>query len=295
MKLNRWVVFFLAPFFAFFAVFNLFPFVYGIFLSFHSWNGISAMKYVGWANYVRVFTQDAAFWKSVANSAITMVEILFPVQITAVAIACILNYGMIRHGKSLIRNLYFVPYMVTPVAIGLIFANIFDQQYGILNRVLAALGAKWNINWLRDPALSKPVTAFCNFWRHFGYVSFIYLAGMQSVSRDIYEAAKVDGATDFQAMVRVILPMIQPIIKFQVTLGIMGGLKLFEEPVMLFNGYSGGTANAAQTMTMRYIDASFSLGQYGYGAALGYVMFLIIVVASFSYFFLLNRQANEVQ
>ena len=295
MKTNRWALFFLGSFFIFFALFNLYPFIYGIFLSFHSWDGISAMKYVGFSNYLRIFTQDAAFWKSVMNSAIIMLEILIPVQITAVAVACILNYGMVKRGRSLIRNIYFIPYMITPVAIGLIFANIFDQQYGVLNRALSAIGIPCSVDWLRDPGLSKPLVAFTNFWRHFGYVSFIYLAGMQSVPRDLHKAAKVDGATDFQSMTHVILPSIMPIIKFQVTLGIMGGLKLFEEPVMLFGGYAGGTANAAQTMSMRYIDASFNLLQYGYGAAMGYVIFLIIAAASFSYFFLLNRQANEVR
>ena len=292
---NRWVLFFLAPFFIFFALFNLYPFLYGVFLSFHEWNGISAMKFTGASNYVRIFTQDTAFWKSVLNSAIMMIEILVPVQVTAVAIACILNYGLIRRGRALIRNIYFIPYMVTPVAIGLIFANIFDQQYGFLNRALNAIGIECAVDWLRDPSLAKPVVAFTNFWRHFGYVSFIYLAGMQSVSKDLYEAARVDGANDFQSMTRVIIPSIMPIIKFQITLGIMGGLKLFEEPVMLFGGYTGGTANAAQTMSMRYIDASFNLLQYGYGAAMGYVMFIIIAIASFSYFFLLNRQAHEVR
>lgn len=142
-----------------------------------------------------------------------------------------------------------------------------------------------NIDWLHNPAISKPLVAFITNWRYIGYVAVIYLSGLQGISSEIYDAAKVDGASAPKAILYVILPIMKPIIVFQTTIGIIGCLKIFEEPLMLFGDYKGGVGNAAQTMNMKFLVTAFISGQSGYGAATGYAMFVVILIFFFPVFF----------
>ena len=143
--------------------------------------------------------------------------------------------------------------------------------------------------WNRTRA-ARPLVAMVTIWRYVGYTAVIYLAGLQSISKDIYEAAKVDGASTPKAIIYVILPMLKPILIFQITNGMIGCLKIFEEPLMLFGDYKGGVNSAAQTMNMKFLDTAFKAGQSGYGAATGYLMFVIILIFTMVYFRIVNRE-----
>lgn len=209
-------------------------------------------------------------------------------------LALLINYGIVRIGKSYIRNAMFLPYITAPVAIGLIFATLFDQNFGAVNIFLKNIGLiEENIDWLHTAALSKPLVALVTIWRYVGYTAVIYLAGLQSISKDVYEAAKVDGASTLKAIIHVILPLLKPILIFQVTNGIIGCLRIFEEPFMLFGDYKGGVDSAAQTMNMKFLDTAFKAGQSGYGAATGYLMFVIIMIFTMIYFRIINRKEEE--
>lgn len=303
MKKKYWPYLFIAPFFIAYDLFSIFPIAYGFYISLTSWDGFSQMKFVGLSNYIRVFLKDAAFYKSVLNSIIIMLESTIPIQVFALILALILNYKLNLWGGNFLRNAYFMPYVTIPVAIGLIFASMFDTEAGLINFCLLHLGiVSENIDWIHTAWLSKPMVAFVVFWKYYGYVTFILLAGLQGIPKEIYEAAQIDGARYFTAFFRVILPMLKPVINFSVTMGIMGGLRLFEEPMMVFSsdasigGYNGGMQNAAQTMNMKFIQTTFQTGQYGYGAAMGYTVFAIILIISLSYFLLMsnfNRNSAE--
>lgn len=287
-----WPVVFIAPFFIIYGIFNLFPILFSFYISLTKWNGFGPMKFTGLDNYMALL-QDKAFYRSVLNSFVIVLEAMIPIQTLGLILALLMNYGIVRIGKGYIRNVMFLPYITAPIAIGLIFATLFDQNFGAVNLFLREVGLiDKNINWLHTALFSKPLVALVTTWRYVGYTAVIYLAGLQGIPMDIYEAAKVDGASTSKAVIHVILPMLKPILIFQVTNGIIGCLKIFEEPYMMFGDYKGGVGNAAQTMNMKFLDTAFVAGQSGYGAATGYLMFLIILVFTMIYFRIVNREED---
>lgn len=288
-----WPVVFIAPFFIVYGIFNLFPILFSFYISLTNWQGYGPMTYVGFGNYVSLL-KNAAFYKSVLNSFIIVLEAMIPIQSLGLILALLLNYGIVKIGRSYIRNTMFLPYITAPIAIGLIFATLYDQNFGAINIFLKSLGIiKENVNWLHTESFAKPLVALVTLWRYVGYTAVIYLAGLQSISSDIYEAAKVDGASTPKAIIHIILPMLKPILIFQVTNGIIGCLKIFEEPYMLFGDYKGGVNNAAQTMNMKFLDTAFAAGQSGYGAATGYLMFIIVMIFTVAYFGIVNRKGDD--
>lgn len=292
-KKISWPFVFIAPFFIIYGIFNLFPILFSFYISLTKWQGFGPMEFIGLDNYVALL-QDKAFYRSVLNSFVIVLEAMIPIQLLGLILALLINYGIVRIGKSYIRNAMFLPYITAPIAIGLIFATLFDQNFGAVNIFLKNIGLIGeNIDWLHTAALSKPLVALVTVWRYVGYTAVIYLAGLQSISRDVYEAAKVDGASTMKAIIHVIIPLLKPILIFQVTNGIIGCLRIFEEPFMLFGDYKGGVDSAAQTMNMKFLDTAFKAGQSGYGAATGYLMFVIIMIFTMIYFRIINRKEEE--
>ncbi len=288
-----WPFVFIAPFFIIYGIFNLFPILFSFYISLTKWQGFGPMEFIGLDNYVALL-QDKAFYRSVLNSFVIVLEAMIPIQLLGLILALLINYGIVRIGKSYIRNAMFLPYITAPIAIGLIFATLFDQNFGAVNIFLKNIGLiEENIDWLHTAALSKPLVALVTIWRYVGYTAVIYLAGLQSISKGVYEAAKVDGASTLKAIIHVILPLLKPILIFQVTNGIIGCLRIFEEPFMLFGDYKGGVDSAAQTMNMKFLDTAFKAGQSGYGAATGYLMFVIIMIFTMIYFRIINRKEEE--
>ena len=288
-----WPFVFIAPFFIIYGIFNLFPILFSFYISLTKWQGFGPMEFIGLDNYIALL-QDKAFYRSVLNSFVIVLEAMIPIQLLGLILALLINYGIVRIGKSYIRNAMFLPYITAPVAIGLIFATLFDQNFGAVNIFLKNIGLiEENIDWLHTAALSKPLVALVTIWRYVGYTAVIYLAGLQSISKDVYEAAKVDGASTLKAIIHVILPLLKPILIFQVTNGIIGCLRIFEEPFMLFGDYKGGVDSAAQTMNMKFLDTAFKAGQSGYGAATGYLMFVIIMIFTMIFFRIINRKEEE--
>lgn len=288
-----WPVIFILPFFVTYFIFNLFPILFSFYISLTKWKGFGPMEFVGLRNYVSLL-KDAAFYRSLLNSLILVLEAMIPIQTLGLIVALLLNYGFVKWGNSYVRNAMFLPYVTAPIAIGIIFSTMLDQNFGIVNVMLRHWGIiSSNIDWLHNAAIAKPLVAFITNWRYIGYVAIIYLSGLQGISGEIYDAAKVDGASSPKAIIYVILPIMKPILVFQTTIGIIGCLKIFEEPLMLFGDYKGGVGNAAQTMNMKFLDTAFVSGQSGYGAATGYAMFVVILIFSFLYFSIINRNKED--
>ena len=296
MKRKRkisWPIIFILPFFITYFIFNLFPILFSFYISLTKWKGFGPMEFIGFRNYASLL-KDTAFYRSLLNSIILVLEAMIPIQTLGLIVALLLNYGFIKWGNSYVRNAMFLPYVTAPIAIGIIFSTMLDQNFGIVNVMLRQWGIiSSNIDWLHNSAIAKPLVAFITNWRYIGYVAIIYLSGLQGISSEIYDAAKVDGASPPKAIIYVILPIMKPIIVFQTTIGIIGCLKIFEEPLMLFGDYKGGVGNAAQTMNMKFLDTAFVSGQSGYGAATGYAMFVVILIFSFLYFSIINRNKEE--
>ena len=290
-----WPLFFVAPFIIFFLAFNLFPILYSVFLSFHDWSGIGDKVFIGLDNYVRIFTQDKTVWKSLGNTLYIMV-LGFPLSIfLGLVLAAFLSN--LKKFRNVFQTINFLPYITTPVAIGLIFTFLFDWNTGIINKILSFFGGE-GINWLGNAKFAPLVIGFMIICKTTGYYMALYLAGITSISEDIYEAAKVDGAGPVKTFFKITLPLLKPITIFIVITSLIYALQLFDEPNLMFNvsttSVIGGPDRSCLTMVWNFYDVAFgSTARLGYGSAVATTLFIIIVITSLVGMKLMNKKEGK--
>ncbi|THF71509.1 sugar ABC transporter permease [Deinococcus sp. Arct2-2] len=280
---------FISPFFLLFFAFSLFPIIFNAYLSVHSWqpgSGLGDMKFVGWRNFSDNLT-DPTFWKSLQNTAILALESGVPQHLIALPLAFAIHMGL-KRVQSLVTAVYFLPYITSVVAISVVFFTLFSWQYGALNAGLNALhnlpliGGLFpaeKINWLGEVQYVQPAISLVVVWRYVGWNVLLYLAGLQAIPGDIYEAASIDGATRAQQFRFITLPLLRPTIFLAVTLTLIGGFQLFEEPYVLTNG-SGGTGQQGLTTIMYMFRTYNSYSDAGVAAAMSWLLFAVIGVLS---------------
>lgn len=267
-----------APFFILFAIFGAFPVLFSIWISFHSWDGIGQMKWVGLEEYSYLLS-DPVFWKAIGNTLIIWVLSTVPMLLLALVIANALHNA--TRFRSFYRIAYFIPNVTSVVAVTLVFGSIFSNNFGLLNAFLESIGVG-KIDWLTQPWGIKIAIATIVTWRWVGYNAIIYLAGLQAISADVYEAAKVDGASSRQTFWRITVPMMRPVILFTAVTSTIGGLQIFTESRVLFGDTSsiGGPGDAGLTIVSYLYQSAFIKNQFGYGAAIGWALFILIVLFS---------------
>lgn len=276
---SRWAPYVLvSPFLVLFAVFSLFPLLFSLWLAFQSWeptSGLEAMQFVGLDNFVFALT-DGWFWKSLKNTLWLAVASGLPQHLVALPLAVLLHQGL-KRWRGLVSGAYFLPYITSTVAIAMLFGSLFSTDYGLVNQALHALFGTENINWMRSPDAIKPAVAIVVFWRYVGFNLVLYLAALQTIPNDLYQAAKLDGAGPWQQFLRITLPGLKPMILFGVTLSVIGGLQLFEEPFILTNG-KGGADQQAMTVGIYLYRLAFDFSDFGGASALAWIMFGIIAL-----------------
>jgi cellobiose transport system permease protein len=264
-----------SPFFILFAVFGAFPVLFSIWISFHSWNGIGAMKWVGLQQYSYLLS-DPKFWQSIGNTLIIWVLSTVPMLLLALVIANALHNA--TRFRSFYRIAYFIPNVTSVVAVTMVFGSIFSNNFGLLNAFLQSLGLT-KIEWLTQPWGIKIAIASIVTWRWVGYNAIIFLAGLQAISGDVYEAAKVDGASSRQTFWRITVPLLRPVILFTAVTSTIGGLQIFTESQVLV-GDTGGPGGSGTTIVSYLYQSAFLNNQFGYGAAIGWALFILIVLFS---------------
>lgn len=289
-KRNAWAYLFVSPFYLLYAVFGLFPLVYGVWLSFHQWDGISPMQWVGLNNYIKLFTADEVWWKAIYNTVWLFFGATTPQLILALVLAFIINSGYIRF-KDFFRAAYFMPFVASAVAVGILFTSLFGKQYGMFNYFLSLFGVQ-GVDWLGSADWLKPSIAAVTVWQWTGYSMIIFLAGLQSINPELYEAARVDGAETRDIFFRITMPLMSGVILFQVVTSIIGAMQNFDIPVMLAGGTQssapGGTDRAGLTAMMQLYWSAFkyntgSKSGFGYASAMSFILFFIIVIFSYTY------------
>lgn len=289
----RYPYLFIAPFFILFAIFGVFPYGYAFFLSFTHWDGIGPQVWAGLDNYVQLLG-DSLWWKSLYNGAWLLVVTTLNLPI-ALVLAFIINSKFVRF-RSVFRTAYFMPIVAAPVAVSMVFISLFGKKYGALNYLLHLVGLP-PAGWLTDPAWVKPSIALVVIWSFFGWNVIIYLAGLQSIPPELYEAARTDGANTRQIFVHITIPAMWPIINFTLVLSIIGALQLFDIPLLLGGGTHaqtmGGIDNAGLTPVIYLYDQAFHFLNFGYSSTVSVALFIVIILFSYIYYRVLGREREN--
>ena len=268
---------FISPFFLGYAIFFLVPVIQSFRLSFFRQVGIAAEpRFIGFDNYVRLFTNDDLFIKSLTNTTYYALGSILIIVPLALLLALILHNPSLRF-REFFRLFYFTPNITAGVVVGIIFGLIFEEQYGLINNLLLAPLGIEPIRWLREAVWVMPAVIILGVWKFTGINALYFMVGLQNIPPELKEAARVDGATRWQVFRHVTLPMLRPVLAFVLTFAIIGSYNLFAEPVTLV-GEVGGPNNAGLTMTMYLYNRGFRELKQGYASAIGYSLAIIIVV-----------------
>ena len=283
---------YITPFFVLFGVFGLFPLLYTGWVSLTSRELLGGGHYVGLDNFHKLLFHDPYFWNAVKNTLAIGAISAVPQLLLALVLAHVLNTKM--RVRTFFRMSLILPQVTSLVAVALIFKQLFSYNFGLFNYALGLIGIH-RIYWEAGTYTSWIAISVMIMWRWTGYNALIYLAAMQGIPDDLYEAAAIDGARPWRQFVHVTIPMLRPTIIFTVILSTIGSLQLFTEPYLfqpnIQSGSTGGSARQYETIVMYMYEKSFGSTQYklGYAAAIGWCLFMLIVIIGLINFMLARR------
>ena len=267
---------FLLPALLLIGCFTFIPFVQGIVLSFQTWDGVGAdTRFVGLRNYQRVF-DDTIFWASLKNAAVFGLIGFVGGNILSLGMAIAVNN--VRRGAAFFRIVYYVPGVFSVVVVGLMFQWLYQPTVGIVNRFLVAAGlVALKHNWLAEPATALPAVGATYVWYHWGFGFLLFLAGLQGVPKELYEAASIDGAGAWQRFRYVTWPQLMPITTIISILTLLGALQIFGTVQVMTNG---GPAYYTEVPALRIYKEAFSSQRFGAAAAMSVVFGAMLMLLS---------------
>jgi len=260
------------PYIIYFSLFTAFPVGFAIYLSFHRWNNLFAAPVPhGFANY-QYLVHDANFWNSLKVTVIFAIVFLVIMVPLALVLAIALNQSI--RGRSFFRVAFFMPYITPGVVVAIMFVWLYQTQDGILNNLLGKVGIP-AIPWLTSSTLAMPSISLMIVWKQAGYFTVIFLAALQGVPRQLYEAAAVDGASAWRQFRSITVPLLAPAMLLVVVFATLTGFGIFTEPYILTQG---GPDNATQTVTLYIYKWAFEYSTFGYASTLGVVFAVIVFI-----------------
>lgn len=262
---------FISPFYILFLVFSVYPLIQALQLSLMKWAGTGDKVFVGTQNYVDL-ASDEIFLQTLFNTTYYAIGAVFVILPMALLLALVINSALVRV-KGVFRVGFILPNLTSTVAATIMFLLVFNKHYGLLNEGLKAVNVE-PVGWL-DKELVKFSVLVVAAWRYTGMNMLYFLAGLQSIPVDIYEAAAVDGAGTWAKFRHITLPMLRPVAMFVIIVTVIGSFQLFAEPMILA---SGGPKNASLTITNYLYRTGFQFVRMGYASAIGYVLAVIIFV-----------------
>lgn len=284
---KRWQIFLmLAPALVVYSVYLVYPVLYSIYYSFSNFNGVQQSHYVGAANYHKM-VHDDLFWSSLQNTMIVL-GVALVVLIPLAFLLAVLLSGPIK-GASAMRALIFAPAVVAPILVGLIWVYILDPHIGLINAFLSSLGVS-GPQWIGGTTLTPFSVGMVYVWQTVGFVITIFYAGLKMLPRDVMEASELDGASRFQQLRYVTVPMLQETFGICTVLVITGVFKVFELVYVLTGG---GPVHLSDVLVSYMYYVTFTLQDYGYGMALAVVICILGVVVSLGYLTVLRRRRRS--
>ena len=276
------------PAFIIFIVFVYYPLANTIFYSFTDWNGFSKhFNIVYLNNFIEMFEDDSTY-KAFSNTIYLSVITIIIGTLVQLSLALMLDSK--TRGDNFFKVIFYIPCIISPIIVGLTW-NAFFQYNGIINEFLGRIHMTYLVkDWLGNPHIVKNSLIFINTWQWAGYGMVIFLAGLSSVPKEVYEAAELDGATGFKKFIKITLPLIMPSMTIVMFLGITGALKMFDLPYTLTNG---GPMEASTTITMAIYNNAFQDQRFGYASAIGLVFFIFIASITITQLKITRKQEVE--
>ena len=258
------------------ALFFVWPFLHGLWLSAHAWDGFSPPVFRGFDNYLRL-ASDRIFLGALSNNVIFVVAVVVLKNVLGLAVALLLDKAVF--GRAFFRAAAFVPVTMSFVAVGLLWSWIYNPVFGLLNAALDLFGLSFlKLSWLGDADVALYSIIAVDVWKWLGFHAVIYLAGLRTIPLELHESATVDGASPWQRLRHVTLPMLMPIIFINTLLAFSGAFTRNFDIVYVLT--KGGPNHATEVVLTDMVNRAFQTGQMGYAAAMGYVLFLIVGLMS---------------
>lgn len=267
-----------SPFLVLFAVFGAFPILFALYLGFTRWDGLTDPVFVGFENYARL-ARDPVFRTAIVNTLFVWLGSTFLTVGLAFLLAHLVN-EYVFVARSFFRVVFLFPLLVAPAVTAIIVGVLFSTNAGLVNAVWSFLvGRKVAYDWVESTRWIKPLIVLMIAWRWTGWHFIIFLAGLQTIPRDLYDAARLDGASGVQMFRSVTLPLMIPVLLFSVVSATVGGIQLFDEPYVLTHG-TGGTLHSGTTVGTYLYQTAFTEFNFGLASAMSYVIFAMIAVVS---------------
>lgn len=269
-----------APYFLLFAIFSAIPIFFTMFLAFTDWRGIGEWNIIGFENFSYLI-HDPLFWKSLKNTLILWAMSTIPCLTLATLLALALNASV--RFSTVYRVAYLVPNITSLVAMGILFSSIFSSNVGIANALLNIVGLD-SVRWLQTEWGIKIAISTLSAWSFVGYNALIILAGLQSIEKQVYEAAQLDGAGPVRTFFSITLPMLRPIVLFITIMSTIGSLQSFTESQVMTSSQGGGASsaggvgNSGLTMVLYFYSVAFQENRYGYGATIAWGVMVVVII-----------------
>ncbi len=260
-----------------FLIFTFLPVIASFILAFFQWDGMSPLynaKFVGLANFINLLFKDKLFWKYFYNTLFFMLNIPIGMAVSLI-LALLMNQPL--KGIVVYRTIYFMPVISSMVAVALLWRWIYNPDFGLLNSFLRMIGFKSVPQWLSSTEWAKPAIMIMWIWRGAGYNMLLYLAALQGIPEQLYEAAAIDGANAWQKFWYITFPMLAPTNFFIVTMGIISGFQAFGE---LYIMTSGGPAGATTTIVFYIYNKAFRFFRMGYASAIAWFLFFVMFIVT---------------
>lgn len=288
-KVQTWPYVMILPAFILYAVFRLYPVVYGVVISLTEWNGLAAMKFVGLANYQELI-KDEIFRLALKNNILYTIFTVLGKNALGLVLALLLNKRL--KGMVFYRSILFMPVVMSFVVVGILWSWILNPAFGLLNGVLQKLGLSFLIlDWLSDPNVALYSVMGVDIWKWTGFHMVIFLAGLQSIPESLYEAGRIDGIrTTWQEVRYITLPLLAPVTLVNVLMSLIGGFQVFD---LIYVITAGGPAHATEVIMTHMYTVAFKFHRMGYAAAVSYGLFVIILIVSLIQIRLMRSERYE--
>jgi ABC-type sugar transport system permease subunit len=269
---NIWGILFILPAIGLLLIFNIYPLLRALYLSFHTWSLAGKPAWVGLANYVRMFTQDQQFTQAMGVTIRYSLGVNPVLWVSGLSLALLMNRDL--KGRSIFRTIYFIPTVVSWVVVSIVWYSILHPSFGINAMIMRVLFNAQGIPFLTHQAYALPMIIALSVWKSMGYQMVIFLAGLQAIPGVFYEAAAIDGANRWQQFIHITLPLLAPTILFVMVTSIIGSFQVFT-PIQILT--LGGPAGATRVLPYLIYQNAFLFLKMGYASAMSVVLFMILM------------------